>query len=88
MVSIYPSDFYAPMFHNVVANGNYKSRLLIYSIDLANNPIDVWEKAWVEEYGTLLKYKVTDTDSNGRIAEKGIRINNYYNKEEIWQIKL
>ena len=86
MVSIYPSDFYAPMFHNVVANGNYKSRLLIYSIDLANNPIDVWEKAWVEEYGTLLKYKVTDTDSNGRIAEKGIRINNYYNKEEQHQI--
>lgn len=86
MVSIYPSDFYAPMFHNLVANGNYKSRLFIYSIDLANNPIDVSNRTEVEYYGELLTYKVSDTDSNGRIAQNGIKLNNYYNKDEEYTI--
>jgi hypothetical protein len=73
---------YAYRFHTRVAAGNYKSRIRIYSIDLAQNPIDIQNPNEVEAYADLLKYKNIDTDSNGRIGQKGIKINNYYNKNE------
>ena len=86
MVSLYPSDFYANMFHPIIAAGNYKSHLMIYSIDLAENPIDVDSRAQVEYYAELLTYENTDTDSNRRISQNGIKLNNYYNKDEEYTI--
>ena len=86
MVSLYPSDFYANMFHPIIAAGNYKSRLMIYSIDLAESPIDVDSRAQVEYYAELLTYENTDTDSNRRISQNGIKLNNYYNKDEEYTI--
>ena len=83
MVTIYPNNFYATLFHEIVAKGGYKSRLLIYS---ATTSIDITSRAEVEEYGTLLKYNNTDTDSSGRIAQSGIKIHNYYNKDEEYTI--
>ena len=73
---------YAYRFHTRVADGNYKSRIRIYSIDLAENPINIQNQNEVEEYATLLTYKNGDTDSNGRIGQNGIKIINYFNKEE------
>lgn len=73
---------YSALFHNVVASGGYRSRILIYSINLNDNPIDVQSRPEVEQYATLLKYNNSDTDSNGRIGEGGIKINNYFNKSE------
>ncbi len=86
MVDIYPNNSYANRFHEIVKDGGYKSRLMIYSIDLSQNPIDVSLRAEVEEYGELLRYKDSDTNSNGRIAQSGIRIDNYYNKDEQYTI--
>lgn len=86
MVDIYPSNIYATRFHEIVAAGGYKSRIMIYNIDLAQNPIDVSNRSEVEEYADLLKYKNTDTTSNRRIAQDGIRIDNYYNKDEQYTI--
>ena len=73
---------YPHIFHNIIAQGNYKSRIRIYSVDLANNPIDVSNYLEVEEYGELLKYRPGDEDSNGRIGQNGIKINDYFNKDE------
>ena len=86
MVDIYPSNTYANRFHEILAAGGYRSRIMIYSIDLANNPIDISVRSEVEQYGTLLKYKNSDTNSNGRVAQSGIRIDNYYNKDEQYTI--
>lgn len=69
-------------FHELVREGNYTSRMRIYSIDLNNNPIDVSNELAVEQYGTLLTYGDDDEDSNGRIAQQGIKINDYFNKDE------
>lgn len=86
MVDIYPSNIYANRFHEILAAGGYKSRIMIYSIDLTQNPIDVSNRAEVEEYADLLKYKNTDANSNRRIGQRGIQINNYYNKDEQYTI--
>ena len=86
MVDIYPSNTYANRFHEILAAGGYKSRIMIYSIDLTQNTIDVSSRPEVEEYAVLLKYKNTDTNSNRRIAQSGIQIDNYYNKDEQYTI--
>lgn len=86
MVNIYPSNAYANRFHEILAAGGYRSRIMIYSIDLMQDPIDVSNRAEVEEYASLLKYKNSDTDSNGRVAQSGIRIDNYYNKDDQYTI--
>ena len=82
----FTNPLYGLRFHELLRDGGYKSRIRIYSIDLLLNPIDVSNPTDVEEYGTLLQYKSTDTDSNGRIAQNGIRIDNYYNKDEQYTI--
>lgn len=86
MVDVYPSNIYATRFHEIIADGNYKSRIMIYSIDLTQDPIDFSNRLEVEEYASLLKYKNTDTDSRGRISQDGIKIENYYNKDEQYTI--
>ena len=73
-------------FHELMRDGGYKSRIRIYSIDLSQNPIDVSNQYEVEQYADLLKYKNSDTDSNGRISQNGIQIDNYYNKDEQYSI--
>lgn len=73
-------------FHTLMERGSYKSRIRIYSIDFGENPIDVSNPTEVEQYGTLLKYKSNDADSNGRIGQSGINISNYYNKDEQYEI--
>lgn len=77
---------YADVFHSIIAAGNYKSRIMIYSIDLVQNPINVDSRTEVEEYATLMKYFVSDTNSNGRVAQDGIKINNYFNKDSEYTI--
>lgn len=86
MVDVYPNNFYATVFHDLMARGGYQSRIMIYSINLFDNPIDVSDRSEVENYATLLKYNGSDTDSNGRIGQNGIKINNYYNKDEEYAI--
>lgn len=76
----------ANRFHELVREGNYKSRMRIYSIDINSNPIDVSSEAAVEYYATLLRYSDDDVDSNGRIAQQGIKINDYFNKDESVEI--
>lgn len=72
--------------HSVIKDGNYKSRMRIYSIDLSDNPIDVSNQNEVLEYATLLVYKDGDTDSGGRIAQSGIKISDYLNKAEQYEV--
>lgn len=86
MTTIYPDNTYANRFHELIAAGGYKSRVLIYSVDIDDLLQDIWSRPMVENYGTLLKYNVSDTDSNGRIGQNGIKIYNYYNKEEEYTI--
>lgn len=82
----FTNPLHALRFHELMADGGYKSQIRIYSIDLLQNPIDVSNQSDVEYYGTLLKYKASDTSSNGRISQNGIRIDNYYNKDEQYAI--
>ena len=85
MVTVYPNNFYATQFHYIVKQGGYTSRLMIYSVP-ANIPFDITDRQQVEEYGTLLKYENADYDSNRRIGQNGIKIHNYYNKDEEYTI--
>ena len=74
--------YYADRFHTRVAQGNYKSRIKIYSLDISSGNIDPWSYSDVINHGVLLKYNPNDEDSNGRIGQGGIKVNNYFNKDE------
>lgn len=65
-------------FHSIIASGNYVTRLRIYSI---SESIDCTDDNAVQTNGTLLVLNVGDTDSNGRIAQGGLTLTDYYNKE-------
>ena len=74
-------------FHELVKNESAKTQILIYSIDLEGNPsVDFTDRSQVELYGTLLKYNVSDTNSNGRIASSGLVINDWFNKDDEVQV--
>lgn len=69
---------------DTIISGNYGSvttRCRIYSVDPSLS-IDYANEAEVINYGTLLKYYQTDTDSNGRIAQSGLKFHDYYCKED------
>ena len=70
-------------FHDIIASGNYKTRLRIYSID---ESIDCTNDADVIANGTLLVRNVGDTDSNRRIAEGGITLADYFCKSNEFEI--
>ena len=63
-------------------------RFLIYGIDpiwntnISSNP----SRYNVEIYGTLLTYNNTDVDSSGRVSTNGLKITDYYNKSESYEI--
>ena len=65
-------------FHSIIASGNYVTRLRIYSIP---ESIDCTDDNAVQTNGTLLVLNVGDTDSNGRIAQGGLTLTDYFNKE-------
>ena len=65
-------------FHSIIASGNYKTRLRIYSIP---ESVDCTDDADVVANGTLLVANVGDTDSNARIAQGGVTLNDYFNKD-------
>lgn len=65
-------------FHSIIASGNYVTRLRIYSI---SESIDCTNDNAVQTNGTLLVLNVGDTDSNGRIAQGGLTLTDYFNKE-------
>ena len=65
-------------FHSTIASGNYITRLRIYSIP---ESIDCTDDDAVVANGTLLVLNQGDTDSNGRIAQGGLTLTDYYNKE-------
>ena len=74
-------------FHELVKDESAKTQILIYSIDLEGNPsVDFTDRTQVEANGTLLKYNVADTNSNGRIAASGIIINDWFNKDDEVQV--
>lgn len=65
-----------------------KWRLRIFGIDpLFNGSVsDYPTLSIVEAYGSLVKYNNTDTDSNHRIANSGIKLTDYYCKSEDYEI--
>ena len=74
-------------FHTLVKNEAAKTQILIYSVDLANNPtLDFTDRAQVEAAGTLLKYNQADTNSNSRIASDGVAIYDWFNKDAEVQV--
>ena len=64
-------------FHSIIASGNYKTRLRIYSIP---ESVDCTDDNDVVTNGTLLVANVGDTDSNARIAQGGFSLTDYFNK--------
>lgn len=64
-------------FHSIIANGNYGTRLRIYSI---SESVDCTDDADVVANGTLLVANVGDTDSNARISQAGVKLVDYFNK--------
>ena len=65
-------------FHSIIASGNYKTRLRIYSIP---ESVDCTDDDDVVANGTLLVANVGDTDSNARIAQGGLTLDDYFNKD-------
>lgn len=65
-------------FHSIIASGNYKTRLRIYSIP---ESVDCTDDDDVIANGTLLVANVGDTDSNARIAQGGLTLTDYFNKD-------
>ena len=63
-------------------------RFLIYGINpiwntnISSNPY----RSNVEIYGTLLTYNNTDVDSSNRVSTNGLKITDYYNKSESYEI--
>ena len=63
-------------------------RFLIYGIDpiwntnISSNP----SRYNVEIYGTLLTYNNTDVDSSNRVSTNGLKITDYFNKSESYEI--
>lgn len=57
-----------------------KTRCRIYTCD-PQDLIDYSIEADVINYGTLLKYNASDTDSNKRIASSGLKFTEYFNKD-------
>lgn len=63
-------------------------RFLIYGIDpiwntnISSNPY----RYNVEVYGTLLTYNNTDVDSSNRVSTNGLKITDYFNKSESYEI--
>ncbi len=66
------------LLHTLCKAQNPKTRIRVYFID---DTVDCWDDADVEANGTLLKYNVSDTDSNGRIniSQSPVIFTEYYN---------
>ena len=73
----------AANFHNVAIQDSPKTRIRIYFID---DNVDCTDDNDVQTNGTLLVNAVGDTDTNGRIAERGVIFNNYFNPDKNIQI--
>lgn len=65
-------------FHSIIASGNYKTRVRIYSIP---ETIDCTDDNAVVANGTLLVLNPGDTDSNARISQGGLYLTDYFNKD-------
>lgn len=73
----------AANFHNVAIQDSPKTRIRIFFID---DTVDCADDNDVQTNGTLLVNAVGDTDTNGRIAERGVVFNNYFNPDKNIQI--
>ena len=65
-------------FHTLSIQDAPKTRVRIYFI---GSGVDCTDDNDVQTNGTLLKWAVGDTDSNGRIGQDGIKYTEYYNPE-------
>ena len=70
-------------FHSLSIQDAPTTRIRIYFID---DTVDCTDDNDVQTNGTLLVNAVGDTDSNGRIAERGVIFNNYFNPDKNIQI--
>ena len=70
-------------FHTLATQDSPKTRCRIYFID---NTVDCTDDNDVQTNGTLLKWAVGDTDSNGRIGQNGVVFNEMFNPDKNIQI--
>lgn len=70
-------------FHSLSIQDAPTTRIRIYFID---DTVDCADDNDVQTNGTLLVNAVGDTDTNGRIAERGVVFNNYFNPDKNIQI--
>lgn len=66
-------------FHELAKQSGVQTRIRMYFID---NTIDCTDDEDVQTNGTLLVYNRVDTDSNGRISENGVLLNELFCKDD------
>lgn len=70
-------------FHELATSDNPITRIRIYTID---DTVDCTDDADVQANGTLMVYAAGDTDSNKRIGQGGVKLTDYFNKNNEYQI--
>lgn len=70
-------------FHELATSDNPITRIRIYTID---DTVDCTDDADVQANGTLMTYEAGDTDSNKRIGQGGVKLNDHFNKNNEYQI--
>ena len=76
---------------NLATADSTQWRIEIYGIDpIWNSTLYDYNQSYtyVKMFGELLVYNQDDEDSNGRIGKSGIKITDFYNKEEDYEIGL
>lgn len=70
-------------FHNIATADGLKTRIRMYFI---GDDVDCTDDDDVEAYGLLLRTEYEETDSNKRVAESGVKVTEYYAKDQNWEI--